>query len=42
MIFRRLDEIHALNHQVTFLAYMRSDGVLLDAGTNPVKYATNP
>lgn len=39
---RRLDELGALNNQVYFLAYMRSDGVLLDAGTNPVKYATNP
>lgn len=39
---RRLDELHALNNQVTFLAFLRSDGVLLDAGTNPVKYATNP
>ncbi len=41
MQFRRLDELHALNHQVTFLAFMRSDGRLLDAGTDPVKSATN-
>ena len=42
MVFRRLDELHALNHQVTFLAFLRTDGKLLDAGTNPVKYASNP
>ena len=38
----RLDELYAANLQVGFIAYMRSDGVLLDAGTAPVKYATNP
>ena len=42
MVLRRLDEIHALNHQVTFLGFMRSDGRLLDAGTEPVKAMTNP
>ena len=39
---QRLDELHALNHQRTFLAWMRSDGRLLDAGTNPVKSLSNP
>ena len=38
----RLDELYAANLQTGFIAYMRSDGVLLDAGTAPVKYATNP
>lgn len=42
MQMRRLDELHALNHQVTFLAFMRSDARLLDAGTNPVKSLSNP
>ena len=42
MVFRRLDELYAANHQVGFLAFMRSNGLLLDAGTNPVKYASNP
>ena len=42
MIFRRLDELYAENHQVGFLAFMRSNGLLLDAGTNPVKHAVNP
>lgn len=34
---RRLDERYADYHQVAFLASMRCDGDLLDAGTNPVK-----
>ena len=34
----RLDERFAELHQVAFLAFARSDGDLLDAGTNPVKY----
>ena len=36
----RLDEIAARNHQVVFIAFTRNDGDLLDAGTNPVKFAT--
>lgn len=36
----RLDERFAELHQVAFLAFARSDGDLLDAGTDPVKYAT--
>jgi HK97 family phage major capsid protein len=36
----RLDERYADAHQVGFLAFSRSDGDLLDAGTNPVKYGT--
>ncbi len=36
----RLDERYADYHQVGFLAFARSDGDLLDAGTHPVKYAT--
>jgi HK97 family phage major capsid protein len=34
----RLDERYADYHQVAFLAFARSDGNLLDAGTHPVKY----
>jgi HK97 family phage major capsid protein len=36
----RLDERFAELHQVAFLAFARSDGDLLDAGTDPVKYGT--
>ena len=35
----RLTERYADYHQVAFLAFSRHDGLLLDAGTNPVKYA---
>lgn len=35
---RRLDERFAEYHQVAFLAFLRCDGDLLDAGTDPVKY----
>ena len=38
----RLTELHALNGQVTFLAWDRMDARLLDAGTNPVAVTTNP
>ncbi len=34
----RLDERFAELHQVAFLAFARSDGDLLDAGTDPVKH----
>lgn len=34
----RLDELYAATDQVGFIAYMRSDGNLVDAGTHPVKY----
>lgn len=34
----RLDELYAATDQVGFVAYMRSDGNLVDAGTNPVKF----
>lgn len=37
----RLDERFAELHQVAFLAFARSDGDLLDAGTDPVKYAAH-
>lgn len=36
----RLDERFAELHQVAFLAFARSDGDLLDAGTDPIKYGT--
>ena len=35
----RLDERYADYHQVGFLAFSRSDSDLLDAGTNPIKWA---
>lgn len=35
---RRLDERYAEKDQVGFLAFMRSDGRMLNAGTNPLKY----
>jgi HK97 family phage major capsid protein len=34
----RMNERYADYHQVAFVAIMRFDGDLLDAGTNPVKY----
>jgi HK97 family phage major capsid protein len=37
----RLNERYADNLQVGFFAYMRADGNLIDAGTNPVKYYAN-
>lgn len=37
----RLNELYAENAQVAFLAFMRSDGALIDAGTHPVKYFQN-
>lgn len=40
--YRRLDERFADNDQVAFLAFMRADGNLLDAGDNPVKAITHP
>jgi len=39
---RRLDERFAEFGQVAFLAFARSDGDLLDAGTNPIKYLAQP
>jgi HK97 family phage major capsid protein len=40
VVLLRLDERFAEQHSVAFLAFARSDGDLLDAGTDPVKYAT--
>lgn len=37
----RLNELYAENGQVGFLAFMRFDGGLVNAGTNPVKYLQN-
>lgn len=34
---KRLDELYAAADQVGFMAFMRFDGALLDAGTNPMK-----
>lgn len=42
IVLLRLDERFAEFHQVAFLAFARMDGDLVDAGTNPVKYADNP
>lgn len=38
VILLRLEERYAEKLQVGFLAFMRTDGDLIDAGTNPVKY----
>lgn len=40
--FRRLDERYADNDEVAFLAFMRADGNLLDAGDHPVKAIVHP
>lgn len=37
---RRLEELYAANDQVGFIAFMRHDGRLLDAGTAPIKFIT--
>lgn len=37
----RLTERFADYHQVAFLAFMRTDGRVMDAGTDPIKYYTN-
>ncbi len=37
----RLDELFAQTDQVGFVAFLRSDGNLLDAGTAPIKHLTN-
>jgi HK97 family phage major capsid protein len=39
IVIQRLDERFAEYHQVAFLAFSRHDGDLLDAGTDPVKWA---
>lgn len=41
IILMRLDELYAEYYQVAFVAFSRSDGDLLDAGTHPVKYTAN-
>ena len=38
----RLDERYAEFGKVAFIAFMRTDGDLLDAGTNPIKYIRQP
>lgn len=40
VVLKRLDERYADYDQVGFVAFARSDGDLLDAGTHPVKYGT--
>jgi HK97 family phage major capsid protein len=37
----RLNELYAEYYQVAFLGFARMDSDLLDAGTHPVKYASN-
>jgi HK97 family phage major capsid protein len=39
VVLIRLDERYADYHQVGFLAFSRSDGDLLDAGTHPISWA---
>lgn len=38
----RLNELYALNNEVGFVAFTRSDAGLVDAGTHPIKYYANP
>lgn len=38
MVVVRLNELYALNNEVGFVAFMRTDGNLVDAGTHPIKY----
>ena len=38
----RLDEVYAEYAQVAFLAFSRHDGLLLDAGTHPIKALVHP
>lgn len=40
--FVRLFERYAELRQVAFMAFMRFDGRLINAGTNPIKYFANP
>jgi HK97 family phage major capsid protein len=40
--FKRLDERYAELDQVAFIAFMRSDSRLLNAGTNPIKHLLHP
>lgn len=40
--FRRLDERFADTDEVAFVAFLRADGNLLNAGDNPVKCITHP
>lgn len=37
----RLNELYAANGQVGFMAYMRADGALVDAGQHPIKAFAN-
>jgi HK97 family phage major capsid protein len=37
----RLNELYAANGQVGFMAFMRFDGALVDAGQHPIKYLQN-
>ncbi|QJW94701.1 phage major capsid protein [Frigoriglobus tundricola] len=39
---KRLEERYADSDQVAFIAFMRSDGKVLDAGTGPIKYYVHP
>lgn len=41
VVMLRLTERYADSLQVGFIGFLRADGRLLDAGTNPVKYYTN-
>jgi len=42
IVIQRLNERYAEYNQVGFVAWLRSDGNLLDAGTHPVKYLVEP
>lgn len=42
IVLLRLNERFAEFHQVAFLAFLRADGRMLDAGTDPVKHYVHP
>ncbi len=39
---KRLDERYADSDQVGFVAFMRSDGRILNAGTGPIRHLVHP
>ena len=40
-VVARLTELYALQNETAFVAFLRSDGKLVDAGTNPIKVYQN-
>jgi HK97 family phage major capsid protein len=42
MVILRLNELYALNNETAFVGFLRSDGQMVDAGTNPIKTFKHP